>query len=159
MLPGPNSWSSANFDLCFHCHDVTRLTARRTGDGARTNFYDSINGKDNLHWVHLIDRVDKSRPVCRSCHYAIHSNVEAPNTQYRVNLVLYTTPNATGIPTRLINFHPNVRPIGGRAKPEWWFNTATRERRCYLQCHQDNGTPGGATMNGYQYRPPSGDLP
>jgi predicted CXXCH cytochrome family protein len=159
VLPGPSSWTSANFDLCFHCHDVTRLTARRTGDGARTNFYDSINGKDNLHWVHLIDRVSKSQPVCKSCHYNIHSNVEASNTQYNVNGIVYSTPNATGIPTRLINFHPNVRPIGGRAKPEWWFNTSTKERRCYLQCHQPNGTPGGATMSGFQYRPPSGDLP
>jgi predicted CXXCH cytochrome family protein len=159
VLPGPLTFASTNFDLCFHCHDVTRLTGRRTGDGAATNFYDSINGKDNLHWVHLIDRIDKSRPMCKSCHYNIHSNVEAANTQYNVNGVVFTAPNATGVPTRLVNFHPNVRPIGGRARPEWWFNTSTKERRCYLQCHQPSGAPGGATMNGFQYRPPSGDLP
>ncbi len=158
-LPGPASWNPSNFNLCFRCHDVTRLTARRTGEGARTNFYDDINGKDNLHWLHLIDRVDKARPLCKSCHYNVHSNVEAPNTQYNINGVVYTSPNATGIPTRLINFHPNIRPIGGRAKPEWWFNTVTKERRCYLQCHKPDGTPGGATMNGFQYRPNSGDLP
>ena len=159
VLPGPSNWASTNFDLCFTCHDLNRLTARRTGEGARTNFYDGINGKDNLHWVHLIDRIDKSRPMCKSCHYNIHSNVEASNTQYNVNGVVSLTPNAAGVPTRLINFHPNVRSIDGRARPEWWLNTATKERRCYLQCHRPDGTPGGETMNGFQYRPPSGDLP
>ncbi len=159
VLPGPSSFTSTNFDLCFQCHDVNRLTARRTGDGARTNFYDAINGKDNLHWVHLVDRVSKSQPVCKSCHYNVHSNVEAVNTQYNVNGVVYTSPNTAGVPTRLINFHPSVRPVGGRSRPEWWFNAGTKERRCYLQCHQSNGAPGGATMSGFQYRPPSGDLP
>lgn len=164
VLPGPSAWASTNFDLCFHCHDVTRLTARRFSEGARTNFDDegdppSGRGKGNLHWVHLIDRVDKSRPVCKSCHYNVHSNVEAPNTQYRIDGVLYSTPNATGVPTRLVNFHPSVRPIGGRARPEWEFNTVTKERRCWLQCHRPDGTPGGAVMDGVGYRPPFGDLP
>lgn len=163
-LPGPASWSSTNFDLCFHCHDVSRLTTRRFSEGARTNFDDegdppSGRGKGNLHWVHLIDRVDKSRPVCKSCHYNVHSNVEAPNTQYRVNGIVYTTPNAAGVPTRLVSFHPSIRPVGGRARPEWEFNTTTRERRCWLQCHRTDGTPGGAVMDGFGYRPPSGDLP
>ncbi|MDP2606223.1 MAG: cytochrome c3 family protein [Deltaproteobacteria bacterium] len=166
-LPGPSSWSSSNFNLCFRCHNVTALTARRTGDGARTNFYDSINGKDNLHWVHLIDRIDKARATCKSCHYNIHSNQEQTNTQYNINLVATCaiasgTPCAppAATPTRLINFHPNVRGIGGRPRPEWWFNTVTKERRCYLQCHSTSGgVGGGETMNGFQYRPSSGDLP
>ncbi|MFQ5920304.1 MAG: hypothetical protein ACE5I4_09730, partial [Thermoplasmata archaeon] len=88
----------------------------------------------------------------------IHSNVEAPNTQYRINGVVFTTPPST-TPTRLVNFHPNIRPIGGRAKPEWEFNTITKERRCWLQCHNPDGTPGGAVIDGFGYRPPSGDLP
>jgi hypothetical protein len=148
---------------------VTALTGRRTGDGARTNFYDQAGGKDNLHWVHLIDRVDKSRPTCKSCHYNVHSNAEAQNTQYRVTTgacstgSVFTMPNAVPLTTtRLINFHPNIRPFGGRARPEWCFNTVTRERRCYLACHQTNGTPGGVTMNGddkHRYTPPaSGDI-
>jgi hypothetical protein len=166
-LPGPSSWSAGNFDLCFRCHDVTRLMSRRTGEGARTNFYDDINGKDNLHWVHLNDRVDKSRPLCKSCHYNIHSNQEAPNTQYNINGFVTTTP-PPGTPTRLVNFHPNIRPIGGRAKPEWRLTTATRQRQCFLQCHQSNGSPGGVVMGGAageaggkdaEYRPASGDLP
>ncbi len=157
-LPGPGSWSAANFNLCLRCHNVTALTVRRTGDGARTNFYDDIQGKDNLHWVHLIDRIDKSRPRCKDCHYNIHSNEEAPNTQYRIDLTLYQTP-PPGTPSRLVNFDPSIQAIGGRPKPEWWINTGTRERRCYLQCHNPDGTPGGATMDGYPYRPAAGDLP
>ena len=80
-------------------------------------------------------------------------------TAYRVNGIVFSTPNAAAIPTRLINFHPSIRPIGGRAKPEWELNTATKERRCWLECHTPSGAPGGARMEGFGYRPPSGDLP
>jgi predicted CXXCH cytochrome family protein len=160
-LPGPSSFNSSNFNLCFRCHDVNKLTRRRFSDGAQTNFNDegcggcaNEKGRDNLHWFHLVDKVDKAQALCKSCHYNIHSNQEAPNTQYNINGFVTTTPPA-GTPTRLVNFHPNIRPIGGRAKPEWWFNTATKERRCYLQCH----APSNATMSGFSYRPPSGDLP
>ena len=164
-LPGPSGWNSANFNLCFRCHDVTRLTARDFGSGARTNFDDegcggcaNDKGRGNLHWLPLVDRVSKAQPLCKSCHYNIHSNQEAPNMQYNIDGFVTTTP-PSGTPTRLINFHPNVRPIGGRAKPEWQFNTATKERRCWLQCHNPDGTPGGVTMSGFSYRPSSGDLP
>ncbi|MFQ5849886.1 MAG: cytochrome c3 family protein [Candidatus Binatia bacterium] len=162
-LPGPSSWDPANFNLCFRCHDVTKLTARRFGEGGRTNFNDEDDppngkGKDNLHWFHLIKKVDKARALCKSCHYNIHSNQEAPNTQYNIDGFVTTTPPA-GTPTRLVNFHPNIRPIGGRAKPEWEFNTTTKVRRCWLQCHKEDGSPGGPKMDGFAYRPPSGDLP
>ncbi|RMF86140.1 MAG: hypothetical protein D6736_15810 [Nitrospinota bacterium] len=143
-------WDQNNFALCFNCHDVNKLVlARRWDDGASTNFYDDIDGKDNLHWVHLVDRVDKSRAVCHNCHYNVHSNVEATNTQYRIDGVLYTTP-PSHVHTHLINFSPDVQPFGGRTKPEWWINTTTRERRCYLRCH-------GSEMDGLQYRPDRGD--
>lgn len=166
-LPGPTSWSADNFNLCFRCHDETRLMARRTGDGARTNFYDDVGGTDNLHQLHLDDRVSKSQPLCKSCHYNIHSNVEAPNTQYNIDGFITTIP-PSGTPTRLINFHPNIRPIGGRSRPEWRINTATRIRECFLQCHNSDGSPGGEIMGGASgesggkdavYRPPFGDLP
>jgi hypothetical protein len=166
-LPGPANWNPANFNLCFRCHDVNALIIDRIGSGARTNFYDDINGRDNLHTVHLDDRVDKSRPLCKSCHYNIHSNQEAPNTQYNVDGVISTTP-PLGTPTRLINFHPTILPLGGRAKPEWRINTVNRRRECFLQCHTETGTTGGEVMGGAAgegggvealYRPPSGDLP
>lgn len=146
-LTGPSSFNQANFALCFLCHNAGRLTARRWDDNppARTNFYDDINGKQNLHWLHLVDRADKSRAACKNCHYNIHSNVTAANTQYRIDNVLYNSP-PQGVHTHNVDFSPDILPIGGRAKPEWWFSTATRERRCYLSCH-------GNTMNGFQYRP------
>ena len=166
-LPGPSNWNSANFNLCFRCHDVTALSARDTGSGARTNFYDDINGKGNLHWLHLIDRISKSQPLCKSCHYNIHSNQEGPNTQYNIDGFVTTTP-PSGTPTRLINFHPNIQAISGRPRPEWRFDTGTKRRQCFLQCHQPNGSSGGVVMGGAageaggkkaEYRPASGDLP
>jgi hypothetical protein len=58
----------------------------------------------------------------------------------------------------MVNFSPDVTAIGGRAKPEWWLDTSTRERRCYLACH--GATMAGETGSGgkkAQYRPASGD--
>lgn len=151
-LQGPSSWNASNFELCFLCHDPARLVgARRDDDNppARTNFYDDIDGRDNLHWVHLEDRADKSRATCKNCHYNIHSNQSAANTQYRIDGVLYNLPPLTA-KTHLVSFSPDIQPFGGRARPEWWFNTGTRERRCYLSCH-------GEDMEGFPYRPASGD--
>lgn len=153
---GPSSWSASNFTFCFLCHDQTKLTDRKVpadGGSASTNFYDSINGKDNLHWVHLIDRISKSKAVCMNCHFDAHGNYSASNTQWNIDGTTYTTGAALAAArkeTRMINFSPDLTATGGRAKPEWYINTATRERRCYMSCH-------GYTMSGYQYRPPSGD--
>ncbi len=155
-----STYSSTNFALCWRCHNESLLF------GSRSNFWDNIEGKGNLHDLHLRDRIDKTGAICRSCHYNAHSNVEAPNTQYNIDgITTPVPPNAT--PTRLVNFHPQIQPIGGRAKPEWWFNSGTRERRCYLQCHSVSGGTGGEIMNGEsgsggkraRYRPASGDLP
>lgn len=163
-INGPASWNQNNFNLCFRCHDVTKLTDQKaTWDGgqASTNFYDDINGRDNLHWIHLINRISKSRATCKNCHYNIHSNVAAPNTRYNINGVVSTTPPSS-TPTRLINFSPDITPLGGRPKPEWWFDTTTKERKCYLTCHAPDfcemGDGGGGTRNS-QYRPSQGDLP
>ncbi len=153
-LVGPDAWSRANFTLCFLCHDPARLVeARRFDDGAATNFYDDVDGRDNLHWVHMLDRADKALATCKNCHFNIHSNVSAANTQYNVDGIVSTVPPA-GIKTHLVNFSPDVLAIGGRAQPEWWIDTTTRERRCYLSCH-------GAEMNGLPYRPDNGgdDVP
>ncbi|MFQ5845185.1 MAG: hypothetical protein ACE5JG_09385, partial [Planctomycetota bacterium] len=148
-LLGPTTWDRDNFALCFLCHDPQRLVeARRFEDAAATNFYDDIDGRDNLHWVHLLDRADKARATCKNCHFNVHSNVSADNTQYRIDGVLFTTPPGN-VKTHLVNFSPDVLPFGGRAKPEWWIDTATRERRCYLTCH-------GADMDGLPYRPGNG---
>ena len=156
-----STYNRNNFAVCFLCHSETALF------GTSTNFWDNINGKDNLHSLHVRDRVDKTGAICKSCHFNIHSNAEATNTQYSVNGSVTSVPPAA-MTTRLINFHPNVRPIGGRARPEWWIDTSTRERRCYLQCHTVGGATGGEIMNGEsgsggkraQYRPTAtGDVP
>jgi len=148
-LLGPSSWDRNNFALCLLCHDPVGLVeGRRFNEGASTNFYDDIDGRDNLHWVHLEDRADKSRATCKNCHFNVHSNVSANNTQYNINGQLFTTP-PSNVKTHLVNFSPDILPFGGRAKPEWWINTATRERRCYLSCH-------GFDMEGFPYRPGNG---
>jgi predicted CXXCH cytochrome family protein len=149
-LTGPQDWNPANFELCFLCHDPQRLVeARRFDDGAATNFYDDIDGKDNLHWVHLLDRSDKARATCKNCHFNVHSNVSAQNTQYNIDGTVFTTP-PDSVKTHLVSFSPDVQPFGGRALPEWRINTSTRARTCFLNCH-------GADMDGLQYRPDSGD--
>jgi predicted CXXCH cytochrome family protein len=156
---GVNSYNANNFALCFRCHSSSALF------GSSTNFYDDIDGKDNLHDLHVRDRADKTGAICKSCHYNIHSNAQTTTTQYNVDGATYLTP-PTATPTRNVNFHPSIRGIGGRARPEWWFNSATRERRCYLQCHTSSGATGGTIMNGTTgsggkkalYRPASGDV-
>ena len=148
-LLGPEDWDPANFELCFLCHDPQKLVvARRFDEGASTNFYDDIDGRDNLHWVHLEDRSDKARATCKNCHFNIHSNQSADNTQYNIDGVLFNSP-PTNVKTHLVNFSPDIQPFGGRARPEWWINTSTRERRCYLSCH-------GFEMEGFPYRPDNG---
>ncbi len=160
---GSGGWANQNAAVCFRCHDQNALLARRRPDGARTNFYDDINGNDNLHWVHLTDR--NATNSCMSCHYDIHSNISAGNTQYRVDGTLYVdnaAVSAARIKTHMVNFAPDVGVYTddgvARSKPEWWLNTASRERRCYLACHGENMA--GETGNGgrrAQYRPPAGD--
>ena len=147
---GPNNYNRSNFELCFLCHDPARLVEARKRDDnppARTNFYDDIDGRDNLHEVHLVDRISDTRATCKNCHYNVHSNRTANNTQYNIDGVIYDSPPDT-VKTHLVSFSPDITPRGGRAKPEWWINTATRQRRCYLDCH-------GGQMSGFPYRPPS----
>ena len=153
-LPGPTNWNQNNFKLCFQCHSVSGLvTSDRQDRGSRTNFYDDISGRDNLHLVHLDDRSDKARATCKSCHYNIHSNQEAPNTIYVVDGVQYDGNPPSTFPTRLVNFHPAIQGTGGFAKPRWSYNTSNRTRTCNLRCHGTDGSPGGgATMN-FSYRP------
>jgi predicted CXXCH cytochrome family protein len=160
---GSGAWSNNNAALCLSCHDATALLARDRADGARTNFYDGINGKDNLHWLHLTDK--DTTNSCMSCHYDIHSNISAGNTQYRINDTLYAdnaAVSAARIKTHMVNFAPDVGVYTDdgvtRATPEWWLNTTTGERRCYLACHGENMA--GETGDGGRvavYEPPAGD--
>ena len=156
---GPTDWDRANFELCFLCHDPARLVeARRDDDDppARTNFYDSdINGRDNLHQVHLVDRISNTRATCKNCHWNVHSNRTADNTQYNVDGVVFSSPPAS-FKTHLVNFSPDITAIGGRARPEWWIDTAPRERRCYLACHGEVMDGDGNLGVEARYRPAAG---
>ncbi len=155
-LPGPANWNQNNFKLCFQCHAVAGLvTNDRQDRGSRTNFYDDIDGRDNLHLVHLDDRSDLARATCKSCHYNIHSNQEAPNTIYVIDGVQYDGSPPSSFPTRLVNFHPAIQGTGGFSKPRWSYNTGNRTRTCNLVCHGEDGSPGGGEVMNFSYRPTS----
>ena len=116
-------------------------------------------GRGNLHALHVKNSILKSGAICMSCHYNQHSNVQTTTTQYNINGTTYTTP-PPGTPTRLVNFSPNVLPVGStRPRPEWWFDTVTKGRQCYLVCHTPTGATGGNRHSGSSYKPASGDLP
>ena len=147
------NWNNNNAALCFLCHDQNRLLARERSDGARTNFY---NGdRDNLHWYHLTDK--DTTASCLSCHYDIHSNRTADNTQYRWRVggqwFTSTTP-PENVKSHLVNFAPDVQAFNF-SMPRWQINTETGQRRCDLSCH-------GGEMDSTdkaQYEPPAGDEP
>ncbi len=133
--------------LCLLCHDVNRLLTRRTGDGARTNFYGG--GKDNLHWFHLVDK--RVTASCLSCHFDQHSNRSAANTEYRWFLGgLWSTSTSppANVKSHLINFAPDVQRNAG-ARPRWQIDTSTGNRTCNLVCH--------GTTHDFTYKTPSGD--
>ena len=146
---GEGNWNNNNAALCFLCHDQNRLLAPTFGDGARTNFYQQ-NGRDNLHNYHLTDKAATNS--CLSCHYDIHSNRTANNTQYRWRINgqwnLSTTPPAN-VKTHLVNFAPDVQ-ANQFAMPRWQINTETGQRQCDVACH-------GRDMDSEPYQPPSGD--
>ncbi|MFL5453861.1 MAG: cytochrome c3 family protein [Myxococcales bacterium] len=149
--PPFGAYSPNNHALCFLCHDETRLVQPRDiGAGSRTNFYQNGGvgaGRGNLHNLHLID---KTHANCIECHYNIHSNVEAANTDYK-NI-------ASGSPSHLINFAPNVRPFPGNdpnygdrpTKPRYG-RTPSGQPYCFLSCHGKDAMDGQKTI----YAPPN----
>jgi predicted CXXCH cytochrome family protein len=144
-------WNNANATLCFGCHDQTALLARDRGSGARTNFYGA--GKDNLHWFHLADKGVTAS--CMSCHYDLHSNRSAGNTQYRVvngatQTYLGTSP-PPNVKSHLVNFAPDVTGANF-ALPRWQIDVASGVRTCDLACHNDGGK-----MDPVSYGPTAGD--
>lgn len=145
----PSSYQQGNFALCFLCHDPGCFIG-----GSCTNFYDNENGKGNAHEIHLEQR---TTATCKTCHFNIHSNVDAANTEYRIrgvgpggSTVLYFRP-PSDFPTRLINFAPDVDAYNqdgvNRRRPEWEYCNGQTSgscsefaggkdgRVCSLQCH------------------------
>ena len=144
-IGGPPSFNQAHFQLCFRCHDVTKLALRKDQqDGARTNFNDD---GENLHEKHL----GEDDVTCANCHYNVHSNQSSTShTSWEINGTLHTTP-PTGFKTRLISFSPDTTPTQGYSRPTWTLNTSTRRRECFIDCHGKDHKP-------KDYRPnPNGD--
>ena len=159
-FPRPNQYNENNFALCFSCHDKNKLLGKvwwENGGTAQTNFWDQGKGNySNLHWVHVVDR----KFLCADCHYNVHSNQQANNTQYvdmETGSSYFTPPS--DMPTRLVNFAPHVmRSYESWAiKPVWGYHPVTKNRECWLKCHRIDGSD---TYMHYVYEgPPSGDYP
>ncbi|HET6923418.1 MAG TPA: cytochrome c3 family protein [Anaeromyxobacteraceae bacterium] len=147
--PPFGAYSPANFALCFLCHDEQRLLGLSVN---RSNFFQAGGvgaGRGNLHWVHLVDRTNAA---CHECHYNVHSNVQAANTDYR---------NVSMADAHLVNFAPTVEafPAARGTDPNFgdqptkprYGRTLSNQPYCFLSCH------GKPAMDGVKsiYLPPN----
>ncbi len=127
------------FELCFICHEESRLLYAGGGSTYGTNFGSNLSPGDfrewdaNLHLYHL-----NSQVVCHDCHHNVHSNVEAQNTIYGNGLGGQLPPDNHDdiidgkVDTHLINFGPQAS--GQTAvKPRWYWDG--NFFRCNLVCH------------------------
>ncbi|MBI1822727.1 MAG: hypothetical protein HYR80_01215 [Nitrospirae bacterium] len=158
-----------NFLLCFQCHDRRAFDPSEPGanryDPSWTNFYgdkavtssadEGWNG--NLHMYHL----QWTGAMCHECHYNVHSNVEAQNTQYGDGLGTRADQNSVTcqgvtsgvtypclppdgedgiidgiVDTHLINFSPKVEGTIA-SKPRWAYDAANQQFQCFLRCHNE----------------------
>lgn len=127
------------FKLCFNCHDWNTFY----GNNDNTNFYGGGGGGmggmggggmggGNLHALHLNGTGGMgwgpTYEACMTCHYNVHSNVQATNT-------LYDT--GAGLPpdgdTHLVNFAPDVVTGYSYSKPAWYYSGG--QMNCNLRCH------------------------
>jgi hypothetical protein len=155
-----------NFLLCFQCHDRRAFDPSEPGasrtDSSWTNFFGDVVTPDtqwngNLHMYHL----QWTGAMCHECHYNVHSNVEAQNTQYgdgkgnRADRdVALCTGVTTGVTypclppdsedgisdnivdTHLINFSPKVEGTVA-SKPQWAYDAVNKQFQCFLRCHNE----------------------
>jgi predicted CXXCH cytochrome family protein len=147
-------WNNANGTLCFRCHNQGNLLARRRGDNppSRSNFYSA--DRDSLHWLHLTDK--STTASCLSCHFDLHSNRSASNTQYQVVnnagvISAWSSAPPAGVKTHLVNFAPDVQGTNGNA-PRWQINIQSGVRSCFIACHGE-----ASKMNPANYGPTAGD--
>jgi len=148
--PPFGAFDPANFALCFLCHDEQRLRGQTVN---RSNFFqpDGVGAqRGNLHQVHLVERTNAA---CHECHYNVHSNVQAANTDYK---------NVLGTDTHLINFAPTVQPFPAErgSDPNYPSEQPTKPRYgrtpdnrpyCFLSCHGKPAMDGSKTI----YLPPN----
>ncbi|MBI5903429.1 MAG: hypothetical protein HZB84_08120, partial [Deltaproteobacteria bacterium] len=130
------------FKLCFNCHDWNTFY----GNNDNTNFFNGngmmnggggMNGMSpsNLHAYHLNGQGGgmmwaSTYEACMTCHYNIHSNVQATNTDYVGGGSM--PPDGD---SHLINFAPNVVTPNGFAKPAWFYSAVNVNMNCNLYCH------------------------
>ncbi len=150
--PPFGGYNRNNFALCFLCHDENRL--RGSGGPSRSNFFQAGGvgaGRGNLHEVHLVDRTNAS---CHECHYNVHSNQAASNTD--------TRGVPPGFDSHLVNFAPTVRPFpASRGADPWYGDNPTKPRwgrtpagdpYCFAGCHDKDDAMDGSDS---RYRPPN----
>jgi hypothetical protein len=122
------------FRLCFNCHDWNTFY----GNNNNTNFYG--NNPGNLHSYHLMGTNafmfwNATYEACMACHYNIHSNVQATNTDYGVGR---GSPPPDG-DTHLVNFAPGVVTGLTIGTPAWFYDGANMS--CNLTCHATSDMP------------------
>lgn len=114
------------FRLCFNCHDWNTFY----GNNNNTNFYRSGGvGPNNLHSYHLNGAGsgmgwNTTYEACMVCHYNVHSNVQATNTDY-----VGTGSLPPDGDTHLVNFAPGV--VTGNKR--WYYSSGSMN--CNLVCH------------------------
>ncbi|MHB8482530.1 MAG: cytochrome c3 family protein [Nitrospiria bacterium] len=169
LTPGQDTANRKHFDnflLCFQCHDRRAFDPSEPGanrtDPSWTNFFGDITAPDthwngNLHMYHL----QYTGAMCHECHYNVHSNVEAQNTEYgdgkgsRADInaglcsgvssgVTYPCLPPDGedgindgvVDTHLLNFSPKVEGTID-LKPRWAYDAVNKQFQCFLRCHNE----------------------
>jgi hypothetical protein len=131
-LPSSDTEFQNRFKLCFNCHDWNTFR----GNNDNTNFYRSGGmGPNNLHAFHLRGvggggmGWNATYEACMICHYNIHSNVQATNTQYDGG----SGSLAPDGDTHLVNFAPGVVKNYSYPKPSLRYYNGSMY--CNLRCH------------------------
>jgi len=128
--PSNSSDFRDRFKLCFNCHDWNTFY----GNNDNTGFYRSGGmGPNNLHSYHLRGvgggmMWNSTYEACMTCHYNIHSNVQATNTDYAGGGSL--PPDGD---THLVNYAPGVVTGRSYSKPAWFYSGGSMY--CNLYCH------------------------
>lgn len=156
---------NGNADLCWTCHDQSKLLY----EGNMTNFYGGSASPKELHNWHILSGNNPIRARCPDCHYNIHGNAQAKNTQYAVAGAGTRLYPYRYITTALINFAPHITrrqtaPVGSLAEIYYRsYNTTNKTiiRECWLTCHNGAGNVrdmandfgGGAQDTTYSFNP------
>ena len=134
-------------DLCFSCHDKNKLLYDGPGT---TNFSGGDASPQQLHWFHMFGclncGVGEIKARCGDCHYNVHGNMQANNTEWGFPLFgggsAYLTSPPRYLISGLVNFAPHVLGTT-RPKPliylRWNAGSKKVERTCILGCHDEHG--------------------